>query len=85
MHGRSLTLELMLAEGGPSARTDPAYRATEDPLRAWAVAVWNGYPALPLLDRLLRDQDVRLKRAKSPWRAVRGPAGGMLATAWRLG
>ena len=42
--GQDLDLALVLADGGPRGRADPAFEAHTQPIVTWAEAVWHRWP-----------------------------------------
>ncbi|CAE8708612.1 unnamed protein product, partial [Polarella glacialis] len=80
VHGRSLTLALML-DGNP--QLDPAFIANRAPLQQWASTIWS--KSVPIVNlQVAFDQALRNAGA-APWRQVRGPAGAVVATLQRIG
>jgi hypothetical protein len=83
--GGDLDLTLVLADGSARGRADPAYGAHEQPIVAWATAVWEKWLERGALLRLVADAKCRLTRARSVWAYVRGPGAAFVASAARLG
>ena len=82
--GQNLDLALMLADGSPTGRVDPAFEAHTQPIGHWAQAEWNKWlPATALL-KLVASARVKLTNAMYPWQHVHGPGAGFLCTAARL-
>eukprot|EP00973_Karenia_brevis_P010708 1450986-Karenia_brevis.AAC.1 len=82
--GRSITLQLMLADSSPSQQTDPMFLASELPIVAWANEIWSGECSRALLKMTLAEQRTKLAKAKHPWAKVHGPVGAFVLTCARL-
>ena len=85
-HGAGdLDLTLIMAEGSPNGKIDPAFAAHASPIGKWAEAVWSCWLPIPALRRLVLLAVRRLQNRQSPWAMVKGPAAAFVASAWRLG
>ena len=82
--GQNLDLALMLADGSPNGKADPAYDAHLDPIVHWSQAVWYEWLPRPMLSRMIGDAVCRLADAVRTWAVVTGPASAAVATASRL-
>ncbi len=86
--GRNINLDLMLMDR-PSARgasrAHPLFRATLEPVREWAAAVWDAMPSPGILNLAMEGAAAALRSARRPWAKVRGPAGGLLCSLSRVG
>ena len=80
-----LDLTLILADGGPHGKADPAFAAHEDPIGMWAEAVWCMWLPRSALTKLAAHAIRSLVSLSSPWASVVGPAGAFVASAQRLG
>ena len=83
--GGDLDMTLLLADGGPRGRADPAFAAHMDPIWHWAMAVWESWLPRSGLCRLVADAKRRIAATTRPWSAVWGPAAAFVASAQRLG
>jgi hypothetical protein len=66
-------------------RLDPAFAANAGPLEEWAVAVWDGYPSLQVLNLALKGAKARIAAAKTPWKIASDVAVVFLLTLARIG
>ena len=85
MGGGDLDITLMLADGGPRGRADPAFAAHTEPIGHWAMAVWEAWMPRRGLTRLASAAARRLSESRRPWSVVYGPAAAFVASAQRLG
>ena len=83
--GADLDLSLMVADGDSPGAADPAFEAHIGVIHFWAMATWENWVPLKLLQTVICDAKRRLSNAKSAWSHVRGPAAALVATANRLG
>ena len=83
--GQDLDLALTLADENARAGADPAFDAHIMPIGDWATAVWEHWMPERAMERLAAKAKKKLKRAKSPWATVKGPAAPMVASCQRLG
>jgi hypothetical protein len=83
--GANLDLSLALADGQSRGAADPAFEAHCGVVQFWALAIWEQWVPLQLLDKLVRFSIDRLGGAMSRWSLVYGPAAAFTATLWRLG
>ena len=83
--GQELDIALMVADGSPKGRADPAFEGHTSVILHWAQAIWNLWLPVHLLQQSLADARVRLANAKRPWSIVYGPAAAVLATLKRVG
>ena len=51
--GQNLDLALVLADGGPSGKADPAFDAHGLPIGDWSMAVWEGWEAEGVMQRVI--------------------------------
>jgi len=79
--GRSLTLDLIMAGDG----VDPIFRVSEEPLKMWLGALWNGSYHKGDMLRTLSTAIAEVQESPRPWSRVKGPAGALVATVGRLG
>ena len=82
--GQQVDMALMLADGGPRGRADPAYDAHTLPIGEWAKAVWEERLPRPALAALAAQAKLQLARAKRIWATVKGPGAAMVASCARL-
>ena len=86
--GADLDLSLMLADANSKGAADPAFEAHVGVLQYWAMAVWERWAPLAMLEFVVKDAKRRLQEAlakdRSPWSLVFGPAAALVATADRL-
>ena len=65
---------------------DPAFAAHVQPLRFWALAIWQSWVSKEQISRAFAAANAKLHRGKaSLWSKVAGPASAVLASAWRMG
>jgi hypothetical protein len=83
--GANLDLSLALADGQTRRAADPAFEAHCGVVQFWALAIWEQWEPVQLLDKLVSFAIRRLNDAKSKWSVVYGPAAAFVATLWRLG
>ena len=83
--GQELNLALLVADGGPRGRADPAYDAHVMPIGEWAEAVWHSRLPRGVLQRIVGQAIPKLANAKSKWQHVKGPGAAMVASAQRIG
>lgn len=83
--GQNLDTALMMADGGPKGRADPAFDAHDMPIGQWAMAVWEGSMPKKSLLQLAASAKSRLIEAKRIWSKVFGPAAAMVASCARIG
>ena len=76
--GQDLDLALTLADENARAGADPAFDAHIMPIGDWATAVWEHWMPERAMERLAAKAKKKLKRAKSPWATVKGPAAPIL-------
>ena len=82
--GQQIDIALMLADGGPKGRADPAFDAHTLPIGEWARAVWEErLPRLALM-ALAAQAMLQLAKAKRIWATVHGPGAAMVATCARI-
>ena len=81
--GQSLDAALILADGGPSGRADPAFDAHLLPIGEWAAAVWDERLPLESLHRMISKGIRQLDKAKNVWAVCRGPANAFIAACRR--
>ena len=53
-------------------------------MHMWAVAAWENWVPIKLLDTVISEAKRRLSNAKNTWACVRGPPAASVATARRL-
>ena len=82
--GQDLDLALLIADGGPKGRADPAYDAHLMLIGEWAEGVWHQRLPKAALRRMVAKAQAVLSAAVSPWQRVHGPAKAMVASAQRL-
>ena len=82
--GQNLDLALLLADGSPTGKADPAYAAHSGPIGQWAMAVWDQRLPADALLALVAKAKFRLGKAKNPWAVCTGPGAAFIATAARL-
>ena len=80
-----MNLTLIIADGSPKGKADPAFTGNTDVLHHWAQAIWNNWLPRQLLQESLSDAMARMAGAKQPWSIVYGPAAALVGTAKRLG
>ncbi len=83
--GRSLDLDLLLADGPSEGYVDPAFEAHAAPLAMWAEASWMQWAPRHALNTTMAKVKLKLLHASRPWARVTGPAAAVVATAARLG
>ena len=83
--GADLDLSLTIADGDSPGAADPAFEAHVGVMHFWAMAVWESWAPVKLLQVAICDAKKRLRGAKSVWAHVKGPAAALVATAQRLG
>ena len=83
--GQNLDTALMIADGGPRGRADPAYDAHDLPIGQWSMAVWEGWLPKHSLLLLAASAKRQIIGAKRIWAKVYGPAAAMVASCSRLG
>ena len=83
--GQELNLALIVADGSPKGKADPAVTGNTDVLHHWALAIWNNWIPRHLLQLSLTDAMARLAGAKQPWSVTYGPAAAVVGTTKRLG
>ena len=66
-------------------RFDPAAIHTGSVCLLWAGAVWEGYPAIGLVDDCLAAAWTRMEACRWQWQAVSDPVEAFLLTAGRIG
>ena len=81
--GQNVDIAFIVADESLNGCTDPAYEAHVQPIIACAKAIWEGLFPLRQMLQLAAAAKVKLTRATSPWKAVRGPAAAFIATAAR--
>eukprot|EP00959_Pyramimonas_sp_CCMP1952_P114517 2394299-Pyramimonas_sp.AAC.1 len=82
MSGKSRTLSLALA---PQQYYDPSWRATLEPIKAFATVLWARLVPRHVLEHGLNAAAAELAGKASPWPLVRGPFGALWATLDRVG
>ena len=80
-----LDMTLVVIDGSPNGKADPAYAAHCDPIASWAEAIWCAWLPIHMLVGLVVKALNDLANAKNVWATVRGPAGAFVASAQRLG
>ena len=83
--GQNLELALMVADGGPKGRADPAYDAHKLPIGEWAFAVWEGHMAIASMNCTVQFAKKKMRKATNPWKCCYGPADAFVLSCWRLG
>ena len=83
--GQDLDLALMMADASASGRADPAFDAHKVPIATWALAVWETWLPIPMLNQMMASAIPTLRNAKRVWAMVKGPAAAVVATAARIG
>ena len=83
--GQDLDIALLIADGGPKGRADPAYDAHLLPIGEWAEGAWHERLPRTAREGMVRSALSRIAAAKSPWQHVHGPGAAMVASAQRLG
>ena len=83
--GQDLDLALTMADASANGRADPAFDAHKVPIATWALAVWEEWIPMAMLERITNDAINSLRKAKSVWATVKGPAAAVVATAARIG
>ena len=83
--GQDIDLAFVLGDGGPLGKADPAYPAHSIPICHWAMAVWEVWLPLKMLQSMVASAMIKLTGAASPWGRVTGPAAAVVASAARLG
>ena len=76
---------MIVADGSPQGKVDPAYEAHSDVFVHWAQSMWNSRIPVQLMQVSLADAMVRTASAVNPWSVVYGPAAALVCTADRLG
>ena len=82
--GQNLDIQLMLTDGGPKGKADPAFDAHELPIGQWAMAVWETWQPRCTMIRTVAVKLPILLRAPRPWSRVYGPAAAFITTCARL-
>lgn len=81
---QNLDMALMVVDGGPNGRADPAYDAHDLPICQWSMAVWEQWLPLRSLLTLVASAKVRLISASRVWAKVYGLAAAMVASCTRI-
>ena len=81
--GANVGLRLRCFQGG--AGRDPAILHAGQTGRAWALAVWEGFPHVALLERCLRGSASKLHGQTNPWRLASDPIDAYVLLIARLG
>jgi hypothetical protein len=82
--GQNIDTALLIADGGPRGRADPAYDAHDMPIGQWSMAVWEQWVPVRSLLTLAASAKLRLTNASRIWAKVYGPAAAMVASCARL-
>lgn len=82
--GQNLDVALLIADGGPKGRADPAYDAHDMPFGQWAMAVWERWLPVQSLLTLAASAKFRFTSARRIWAKVYGPAATMVASCARI-
>ena len=82
--GQNLDMQLMLTDGGPKGKADPAVDAHELHIGQWVMAVWETWQPRCSMIRTVVVKLPILIRAPRPWSRVYGPAAAFIATCARL-
>ena len=64
---------------------DPALVANAGPVEEWAIAVWEGFPSLTLLNLALKDAQARAEASRFSWSIASDGAAALVLTLARLG
>ena len=79
--GQNLDFALMIAGEGQEGRADPSYDAHGLPIGEWAVAVWEGWENLTLMQLTIDSALERFAAAKNRWLVTCGICTRLLETA----
>ena len=55
-------MALVIADGGPNGRADPAYDAHSLPLGEWAMAVWENWKPISSMQLVIDDAKQRIEK-----------------------
>ena len=83
--GRELEMAMMILDGLPTGRADPALDAHSGVIGHWAQAVWYTWLRTDRLQTMIDDAFERTAAAHEPWRFVYGPAAALILTSERIG
>ena len=83
--GQNLDLALVLADGGPAGKADPAFDAHGLPIGDWSMAVWESWEAVNLMQKVITKAKLVMRDAKNRWAKSKGPGAAYLLTCQRLG
>ena len=62
--GQNLDLALVLADGGPAGKADPAFDAHGLPIGDWSMAVWESWEAVNLMQKVITKAKLVMRNAK---------------------
>ena len=80
-----LDFTLIMMDGSPNGKADPAFAGHCDPIVSWAEAVWSSWLPLYVLTSIASSALNVLRVCMNPWNCVRGPGAAFVASAQRLG
>lgn len=83
--GQELDVALILADGGPKGKADPAFPAHIATICPWAMAVFEQWMPMSHWARAIATAKLVLVKSVVPWLKVRGAAAAFVASGARLG
>jgi len=82
--GQNLDMALVIADGGPNGRADPAYDARSLPLGEWAMAVWENWKPISSMQLVIDDAKQRIEKTRNKWAVCYGPGAALVMTCKRI-
>jgi len=82
--GQNLDMALVIADGGPNGRADPAYDAHSLPLGEWAMAVWAYWKPISSMQLVIDDAKQRIEKTRNKWAVCYGPGAALVMTCKRI-
>ena len=80
-----MEMAMMVMDGSPTGRADPAFDAHSGVIGHWAQAVWYTGLRTDRLQSMIDDAFERTAAAQEPWRVCYGPAAALILTCERIG
>ena len=79
-----MEMALVMADGSPAGKANPAFPAHSATMGHWAMAVFEACMPMDQLNRAISTAKLILIEAVAPWLKVRGPAAAFIAPAARF-